>query len=419
MSEGERPTQSRRYCTNCGAELREGTGFCVSCGTPVNRGAPASPGPDHSAPPPPTPPRSLSETLRESFSGLTRLFSNASSPTGGATLSELANRVINWFRYLPSVPKLILVGVLLLLLLTVLSPIARVVAIIAFVVSAALLVIRAIQRGPIKGWGIAALASFVLIFVFGGISGLIYGFGSSAPDYEVDSEISEVTEGGNPVALFHIGTSNVNDRNVQAIVEDMMSETRDYDSVIISIYDGDEARFENGEGLYSTEDGELYSGDVYEIWIAHTPAGERIADGNAQVGRYSVKRRPGPGNSETEDYNDSRYYDYEEAGTGTNDTGTNEVGSPSGDSAGVLESMIRGGMMDGDQAIEDVRISGESAVVVVASDVSSEYAQSVCDFALEAAQSYDNQSGYGDSPGITQVSVKKPWRPWNETGCSS
>ncbi len=74
--------------------------------------------------------------------------------------------------------------------------------------------------------------------------------------------------------------------------------------------------------------------------------------------------------------------------------------------------------MDGDQAIEDVRISGESAVVVVASDVSTEYAQSVCDFALQSAQSYDSQSGYGDSIGITQVSVKRPWRPWNAASCS-
>lgn len=31
MSEGEGPRQ-HRYCTNCGAEIRLGTKFCVSCG---------------------------------------------------------------------------------------------------------------------------------------------------------------------------------------------------------------------------------------------------------------------------------------------------------------------------------------------------------------------------------------------------
>lgn len=396
--------------------MRSSLKFCTSCGRPLDRNL-ENPGPEYAVSPP-TQPKALSDSPQETPQGPTEQSPNARPASNGDALGGLSNRVIDWFRNLSSVPKLILGGLLLLLLLTVLSPIARVVAIIAFVVSAALLVIRAIQREPIKGWGIAALASFVLIFVFGGISSSVYGYGNTVPEYQVDSEISEVTEGGNPVAIFHIGTSNVNDRNAQAIVEDMISETRDYDSVVITIYDGDEARFENGGGLYSTEDGELYPGYVYEIWIAHTPAGERIADGNAQVGRYSIKRRPGPGNSDTEDYNDIRYYDYEGAGTGTNDTGTNEVGSSSGDSAGVLESMVRGGMMDGDQAIEDVRISGESAVVVVASDVSEGYAQSVCDFALQSAQSYDSQSGYGDSIGITQVSVKRPWRPWNSASCS-
>ncbi len=39
MSEG--PERPQQYCTNCGAELRAGTSFCVSCGT---RAAPATPG---------------------------------------------------------------------------------------------------------------------------------------------------------------------------------------------------------------------------------------------------------------------------------------------------------------------------------------------------------------------------------------
>ncbi len=413
----------RNFCTSCGAKIRARTSFCISCGASLalNTETPASTQDAVALD---------SEYEPEGGAGSTRPAQGepqAARPIGpsadnlyGAeanTASKFLNRVINWFRNLSSVPKLILVGLLLLLLLTVLSPIARVVAIIAFVVSAALFVIRAIRREPIKGWGIAALASFVLIFVFGGISSLVYGFGSSAPGYEVVQEGSLPLEGDSgSVDLVFIASDSLDEEQLQTIAEDMIPRTEDHDVAAVNVYDRDEAYY--GDGVQSVGTETPYSGDMYEITIAHTSLGERVASVKAQVGRYTIERVPGPGNPDTEDYNDFRYYDYEEAGTGTNDIGANEAGSPSGDSAGVLASMIRGGMMDGDQAIEDVRISGESAVVVVASDVSGGYAQSVCDFALEAALSYDNQSGYGDSVGITQVSVKKPWRPWNETVCS-
>ncbi len=189
MSEGS--GQPQRYCRNCGAEVRSGTSFCVSCGTPVD-GGPASPGPDHSSSPPPTPPqrsladtltppqRSFADTLRGTFSGLTRLFPNVRSSSGRATLSGLTSRGINWFRDLPSVPKLVLVGLLLLLLLTVLSPVARVVAIIVFVVSAVVLTVRAIQRKPLRGWVVAVVGSLLLIPVFDGVSGAIYGSDSGS-----------------------------------------------------------------------------------------------------------------------------------------------------------------------------------------------------------------------------------------------
>lgn len=36
MSEGERPNQPQRYCTNCGAEIRSETSFCVSCGVALS-----------------------------------------------------------------------------------------------------------------------------------------------------------------------------------------------------------------------------------------------------------------------------------------------------------------------------------------------------------------------------------------------
>ncbi len=36
MSEGKRPNQPQRYCTNCGAEIRSETSFCVSCGVALS-----------------------------------------------------------------------------------------------------------------------------------------------------------------------------------------------------------------------------------------------------------------------------------------------------------------------------------------------------------------------------------------------
>ncbi len=102
------------------------------------------------------------------------VFSADSQHGSEATTNELPNRIINWFKDLPSVPKLMIVG-LVLLLLTVLSPIARVVAFVFFVVSAVLLIQRTIQREPLRGWIIAVIGSVVLIPVFGGISGAIYG----------------------------------------------------------------------------------------------------------------------------------------------------------------------------------------------------------------------------------------------------
>ena len=38
MSEGEGAEQQQRYCTNCGAEIRPGTSFCVSCGVSLVQG---------------------------------------------------------------------------------------------------------------------------------------------------------------------------------------------------------------------------------------------------------------------------------------------------------------------------------------------------------------------------------------------
>lgn len=180
MSEG-----SQRYCGNCGTEIRSGISFCVSCGKPVNGGA-ASPGPDNPVPPP-TPFRSFADTLKETFQGLTGRFSNVRSASGGDTLRGLPNKAINWFKDLHGVPKLIVVGLVVLVLLVLLSPVAAIVAALLLGVSVIALIIRVAKKGSIKNWGMVTVASLVLMFTFGGISNALYGIGFVGSDESVPS----------------------------------------------------------------------------------------------------------------------------------------------------------------------------------------------------------------------------------------
>lgn len=94
---------------------------------------------------------------------------------GGLPINQLPNRIINWFRDLPSTPKLIIAGLVLLFVFTVLSPLAFVGAAVLLGVSVIILIYRMFERGSVKGWGIVAVASLVSLFVFGGISNAIYG----------------------------------------------------------------------------------------------------------------------------------------------------------------------------------------------------------------------------------------------------
>lgn len=176
MSEGAE--QSQRYCQNCGAAIRPGTSFCVSCGTPLNQGT-GEQGPNNTVHPPPTPSRSLADTLRETLLGWSRRFSEARSGSGGTTLNQLPNKIINWFKDLPSTPKLILVGLVLLLLLVLLSPLAFVVAALLFGASIIALIIRMTRRESVKGWATVAVISIALMFVFGSLTSSIYGNSSS------------------------------------------------------------------------------------------------------------------------------------------------------------------------------------------------------------------------------------------------
>jgi hypothetical protein len=73
-------------------------------------------------------------------------------------------------------------------------------------------------------------------------------------------------------------------------------------------------------------------------------------------------------------------------------------------------------MVDGDQAIKDVEVTGSKATVIV-SGVSDAYAESTCRFVLGAAPELMMESESNDYAGITEVSVKRPLRLWNAASC--
>lgn len=121
----------------------------------------------------------LISSLRAKTQMLIRQIEESFSVNGRGVLSDTPRRMVGWFRDLPSVPKLVLVGGVVLVVLILLSPLALVIASLALGVSIIALIIRIAQRGPLRGWGMIAVTSLVLMFVFGGISNSLYGIALS------------------------------------------------------------------------------------------------------------------------------------------------------------------------------------------------------------------------------------------------
>jgi hypothetical protein len=168
MSERE-SQQPQRYCGNCGTELRPGTQFCTSCGTPLAQEQ-GDNSPAYSEPPTSASSDARRETLWES----TRRLADVDSVLGGATIRDIPKRIVNWFRDLSSVVRMVFAGMVLLWLVALVSPLGQGIAVIAFLVSIGVFVVQAIQRKPFWGWAIVTVTALVLIPVFGGISNGIY-----------------------------------------------------------------------------------------------------------------------------------------------------------------------------------------------------------------------------------------------------
>lgn len=99
----------------------------------------------------------------------------AGSSADGFDVQEIASKLVGWFKNLPTAAKVILVGLILLALLAILSPLAFIVAVLLFGVSIVALIVRVVQRRTLGGWAAAAGISLALVLGLGSISGVLYG----------------------------------------------------------------------------------------------------------------------------------------------------------------------------------------------------------------------------------------------------
>jgi outer membrane biosynthesis protein TonB len=81
-----------------------------------------------------------------------------------------------WLWFLArSLPMKIALVLIILALAAFLSPILSALAILALIVSLIVLLVHLVRGRPLRNWGLAAVASFALIFVFSGVSNAVYG----------------------------------------------------------------------------------------------------------------------------------------------------------------------------------------------------------------------------------------------------
>src|SRR5215210_3982438 len=88
-------------------------------------------------------------------------------------MPQFLSRPLGWFRTRPPIQQ-VLIGVVLLLLLVVASPLTAVLSWLFFVVALAGFAIRLARRRPLRSWAIAAVGALVFAVVFTGLSANIY-----------------------------------------------------------------------------------------------------------------------------------------------------------------------------------------------------------------------------------------------------
>ncbi len=179
MTEAQGTGESQRYCTSCGAELRPGNAFCVSCGVPLTSSA-GQPGPTDPGPEPSGRSGYSGGDFGARLRGAVARFGGVFSGLRAHGLQGVATGARRRFGRLPLAGKAGLVGLVLLVAFTVLSPVFAVIAAVAFVLSLFALIIRVGQQRSAVSSGIIAVTSLVLVLVFSGAAGVFYGGGPTA-----------------------------------------------------------------------------------------------------------------------------------------------------------------------------------------------------------------------------------------------
>src|SRR5215217_4480923 len=175
------------YCTNCGAEIRPGNAFCVSCGAPATPRA-EEPGPMHwepvSSAGPPSPFDKLLTQLRQAGRRYREAFWGPGSRTyrGHGRWRAFLTGAARRFGATPLTLWVAAGAVLVLLILLV--PAARWAAVVVLLVSIVAVGVQAQQRKPIEGWGLVLIVSFTAT-VLGGLVSADPGDGGSRPTEQV------------------------------------------------------------------------------------------------------------------------------------------------------------------------------------------------------------------------------------------
>jgi hypothetical protein len=92
------------------------------------------------------------------------------------------------FQALPFVAKAMYIGLSMLVLLTVLSPLTFLASVVVLVISTTIVIVRAFNRRPLKRWVIIALVSVLSTFVVGSISNAYYGILVSGGGVQLSEE---------------------------------------------------------------------------------------------------------------------------------------------------------------------------------------------------------------------------------------
>jgi zinc-ribbon domain len=182
VSERKEAGQPQRYCPICGAEVRPGDAFCAACGVNLTSEG-GNPRQDNSSSS--RQPLLINDVVKEKFQDIVRGFRG--SPGSSATNVRSPQNLLRWFKDLPVVLKAAVVVLGALLLLTVLSPLGLVAALLLFGVSIIGLIVRVGQRRSIKGWSIAAATSLALVVVFSYFSTVVLGSLYDGPTSSTDS----------------------------------------------------------------------------------------------------------------------------------------------------------------------------------------------------------------------------------------